>query len=51
MNLSPKGKDRQPIDKEDKRDKRGRISKEVARFLISRKGKNVDNAQCLTPEM
>ena len=33
MNFSPKGKDRQPIDKEDRRDKRERTTREVARFF------------------
>ena len=32
MNLSPKGKDRQPIDKEDKRDKREWIIKRLRDF-------------------
>ena len=32
MNLSPKGKDRQPIDKEDKRDKREWIMKRLRDF-------------------
>ena len=42
MKLSPKGKDRQPIDREDKRDKRTDY-REVARFLRSRIG-GMDNA-------
>ena len=33
MNLSPKGKDRQPIDKEDKRDKSEWILKRLRDFL------------------
>ena len=32
MNISPKGKDRSPIDKEDKRDKRGWIMKRLRDF-------------------
>ena len=32
MNFSPKGKDRQPIDKEDKRDKREGIMKRLRDF-------------------